>query len=97
MTDTTKQKRANFSALTPTSNGVNRTPSIVSLKPGAAKKLTIKNLKGKFLNRVLSIAGPPYRFFSFNFFMKILKNNITSFIALINPFQTSVATLNNRF
>ncbi|XP_073989923.1 cullin 4 isoform X1 [Rhodnius prolixus] len=47
MTDTTKQKRANFSALTPTSNGVNRTPSIVSLKPGAAKKLTIKNLKEK--------------------------------------------------
>lgn len=46
MTDATKQKRANFSALTPTVNGLNRTPNVISLKPGAAKKLTIKNLKG---------------------------------------------------
>lgn len=48
MTDTTNQKRANFSALTPSSNGINRTiPSIVNLKPGAAKKLVIKNFKEK--------------------------------------------------
>lgn len=48
MTDTTNQKRANFSALTPSSNGINRTiPSIVNLKPGAAKKLVIKNFKGR--------------------------------------------------
>lgn len=47
MTDTS-QKRANFSALQPTSNGVNRTiPNIVSLKPGSAKKLVIKNFKEK--------------------------------------------------
>ncbi|XP_075233766.1 cullin 4 [Lycorma delicatula] len=47
MTDTS-QKRANFSALQPTSNGVNRTiPSIVNLKPGSAKKLVIKNFKEK--------------------------------------------------
>lgn len=48
MGDTTNQKRANFSALTPTSNGINRTvPSIVNLKPGAAKKLVIKNFRGR--------------------------------------------------
>lgn len=47
MTDAAKQKRANFSALTPTVNGLNRTTNIVNLKPGAAKKLTIKNLKEK--------------------------------------------------
>lgn len=49
MTDTT-QKRANFSALQPTSNGVNRTiPNFVNLKPGSAKKLVIKNFKGIFM------------------------------------------------
>lgn len=46
MSDAAKQKRANFSALTPTVNGLNRTTNVASLKPGAAKKLTIKNLKG---------------------------------------------------
>ncbi|KAF6211064.1 hypothetical protein GE061_014177 [Apolygus lucorum] len=40
-----KQKRANFSALTPNANGVNRNSSLVNLKPGAAKKLVVKNLK----------------------------------------------------
>uniref|UniRef100_A0A1B6CF55 Cullin-4A n=1 Tax=Clastoptera arizonana TaxID=38151 RepID=A0A1B6CF55_9HEMI len=49
MGDATNQKRANFSALSPSPNGINRTvPSIVNnLKPGAAKKLVIKNLKEK--------------------------------------------------
>ncbi|KAL1121990.1 hypothetical protein AAG570_003398 [Ranatra chinensis] len=42
-----KQKRANFSELSPTQNGVNRTSSAVNLKPGAAKKLVIKNMKDK--------------------------------------------------
>lgn len=47
MTDTSNQRRANFSALTPASNGLNRTsPSLVNLKPGTAKKLVIKNFKG---------------------------------------------------
>ncbi|XP_054266080.1 cullin-4A-like [Macrosteles quadrilineatus] len=48
MTDATNQKRANFSALTPAANGLNRTvPTLVNLKPGAAKKLVIKNFKDK--------------------------------------------------
>lgn len=47
MTDASNQRRANFSALTPSSNGLNRTvPSLVNLKPGTAKKLVIKNFKG---------------------------------------------------
>jgi len=40
-------KRANFSALSPTSNGVNRNQPVLNVKPGAAKKLVIKNLKEK--------------------------------------------------
>ena len=46
MTDA--QKRANFSALTAPSNGFNRHNSPVNAtKPGSAKKLVIKNFKGK--------------------------------------------------
>lgn len=47
MTDT-QQKKANFSALTNPSNGFNRNASpLANNKPGAAKKLVIKNFKGK--------------------------------------------------
>lgn len=48
MTDTTtnNQKRANFSALS-NPNGVNKNPALVNAKPGAAKKLVIKNFKEK--------------------------------------------------
>jgi len=48
MTDTTQnnQKRANFSALS-NPNGVNKTSPLVNTKPGAAKKLVIKNFKEK--------------------------------------------------
>ena len=46
MTDA--QKRANFSALTSPSNGFNRHASpLANSKPGAAKKLVIKNFKGE--------------------------------------------------
>ena len=47
MTDTTQnnQKRANFSALG-NPNGVSKTSPLVNTKPGAAKKLVIKNFKG---------------------------------------------------
>lgn len=44
MTDTTKSKRANFSALTPSQNGVNRNTTL-NLQ-SSAKKLVIKNMKG---------------------------------------------------
>lgn len=49
MTDTTNQRRPNFSALSPAPNGVNRTSSSISttVKPGVTKKLVIKNFKGK--------------------------------------------------
>lgn len=47
MTDT-QQKKANFSALTNPSNGFNRNASpLANNKPGAAKKLVIKNFKEK--------------------------------------------------
>lgn len=48
MTDTTQnnQKRANFSALS-NPNGVSKTSPLVNTKPGAAKKLVIKNFKEK--------------------------------------------------
>ena len=46
MTD--PQKKANFSALS--GNGINRHASSLSnSKPGVAKKLTIKNFKGRYL------------------------------------------------
>ncbi|EEB20367.1 Cullin-4A, putative [Pediculus humanus corporis] len=46
MTDTTTQKRANFSALNSNSNGVNKNSnSLLVSKPGSAKKLIIKNFK----------------------------------------------------
>ncbi|KAI5712815.1 hypothetical protein M8J75_011392 [Diaphorina citri] len=47
MTDTTNQRRPNFSALSPASNGVNRTSTSISttVKPGVTKKLVIKNFK----------------------------------------------------
>jgi hypothetical protein len=50
MTDTTQnnQKRANFSALS-NPNGVNKTSPLVTTKPGATKKLVIKNFKGMIL------------------------------------------------
>lgn len=50
MTDTTQnnQKRANFSALS-NPNGVSKTSPLVNTKPGAAKKLVIKNFKGMIL------------------------------------------------
>lgn len=45
MTDS--QKRANFSALTSPSNGINRHASpLANSKPGSTKKLIIKNFKG---------------------------------------------------
>jgi len=45
---TESQKRANFSALSSPSNGLNRNASaLANNKPGAAKKLIIKNFKGK--------------------------------------------------
>lgn len=44
-TATNNQKRANFSAIT-NPNGVNKNSTIVTTKPGAAKKLVIKNFKG---------------------------------------------------
>lgn len=58
MTDTTNQRRPNFSALAPASNGVNMSTSV---KPGVTKKLVIKNFKGKknlcaIICRVKSIA-----------------------------------------
>lgn len=46
MTDASNQKRANFSALTPANNGLNRTAPLVNLKTGGTKKLVIKNFKG---------------------------------------------------
>ena len=50
ITMTESQKRANFSALTNPSNGLNRHASpLLNNKPGAAKKLVIKNFKGKIL------------------------------------------------
>lgn len=46
MTDTTTQKRANFSALSPNPNGVNKnSATLLTSKPGSAKKLIIKNFK----------------------------------------------------
>lgn len=47
MTDTNAQKRPNFSALAnPGPNGVNKiAPSLAGPKPGAAKKIVIKNFK----------------------------------------------------
>lgn len=45
MTDTTTQKRSNFSALT--ANGMKNSVNSVSSKPGCAKKLVIKNFSGK--------------------------------------------------
>ena len=46
MTD--PQKKANFSSLSSPSNGFNRhTSPLVNSKPGAAKKLVIKNFKGR--------------------------------------------------
>lgn len=53
MTDTTQnnQKRANFSALS-NPNGVNKTSPLVNTKPGAAKKLVIKNFKGITLTQL---------------------------------------------
>ncbi|KAJ1531537.1 hypothetical protein ONE63_000212 [Megalurothrips usitatus] len=47
MTDTANQKRPNFSALSTSPNGLNKTASLVNTKPGAAKKLVIKNFKEK--------------------------------------------------
>jgi len=47
MTDTANQKRPNFSALTANPNGINKGAAVVNSKPGAAKKLVIKNFKGK--------------------------------------------------
>lgn len=48
MTDTTTQKRANFSALNSNPNGMNKnSTSLLASKPGSAKKLIIKNFKGK--------------------------------------------------
>lgn len=45
MTDS--QKRANFSALSSPNNGLNRHASpLANSKPGAAKKIVIKNFKG---------------------------------------------------
>ena len=41
------QRKANFSALTSPNNGFNRHSPIMNSKPGAAKKLVIKNFKGK--------------------------------------------------
>lgn len=46
MTDTANQKRPNFSALSASPNGMNKNASLVNTKPGAAKKLVIKNFKG---------------------------------------------------
>lgn len=47
MTDTTTQKRANFSALNSNPNGMNKnSTSLLSTKPSSAKKLIIKNFKG---------------------------------------------------
>lgn len=46
MTDTANQKRPNFSALSSSPNGINKSASLVNIKPGAAKKLVIKNFKG---------------------------------------------------
>ncbi len=43
------QKRANFSALSSPSNGFSRHASPLANKPGSAKKLVIKNFKGKIL------------------------------------------------
>ncbi|KAK6617755.1 Cullin-4B [Polyplax serrata] len=46
MTDTTTQKRANFSALNSNPNGMNKnSTSLLSTKPSSAKKLIIKNFK----------------------------------------------------
>ncbi|CAB0003870.1 unnamed protein product, partial [Nesidiocoris tenuis] len=45
MAEPAKQKRANFSALSSNANGVHRNSSLVNLKPGAAKKLVVKNLQ----------------------------------------------------
>ena len=45
MTDS--HKKANFSAITNSTNGFNRhTSPVVNSKPGSAKKLVIKNFKG---------------------------------------------------
>lgn len=47
-TMTDSQKRANFSALSSPSNGLNKhTSPLMVNKPGATKKLVIKNFKGK--------------------------------------------------
>ena len=47
MTDT-QQKKANFSALASPNNGFNRNASpLANSKPGAAKKIVIKNFKGE--------------------------------------------------
>lgn len=45
MTDSNTQKRPNFSALAP--NGVKTSATMLNSKPGCAKKLVIKNFKGR--------------------------------------------------
>lgn len=52
LTMTDSQKRANFSALSAPSNGMSRHASpLANNKPGATKKLIIKNFKGEKLER----------------------------------------------
>ena len=51
---TESQKKANFSSLTNPNNGFNRhTSPLVNSKPGSAKKLIIKNFKGKLFTTAL--------------------------------------------
>lgn len=45
MTDSTTDKRPNFSAL---NTNIVKIPQVVNLKPGTTKKLVIKNFKSKF-------------------------------------------------
>lgn len=73
MTDATTQKKANFSAVNSNPNGMNKNGAgLLGSKPGSAKKLVIKNFKGKQIisNILFSAAILFFKFVSKRFYCK---------------------------